>query len=81
MSHALISRNADLQNLLDDGFEIEIVGSYLVVHSIPYVNATSEIKFGRLISDLDLAGDRTVQPKCHTVRFSGDIPAVTMASH
>jgi len=74
MSLQLISHSSDLQRLVDDGFEVEIVGGYLVLHSIPYVNELGLVQEGKLVCSLDMAGDKTVQPRCHVALFSGEHP-------
>ncbi len=74
MSRKLINLNPDLKKLQDQGFEIEIKGAYLLVHSVPYVNSHQKIGLGTLVSPLDLAGDVTVKPKSHVIQFTGEHP-------
>lgn len=74
MSHLLISRSPDLKRLRDEGYEVEVRGNYLLVHSVPYVNAQSQVAFGSLVSDLTLGGDVTVRPQTHVISFTGDQP-------
>src|SRR5579862_5817053 len=74
MSQELISRNRDLKRLRDEGYEVEIRATYLLVHNVPYVSANREIKRGTLISSLQLAGDQTVTPSDHVALFTGDHP-------
>lgn len=74
MSHELISRNADLRLLRDEGYEVAVVGNRLVVDHIPYVTSVREVSFGTLVSELTLAGDRTVTPRNHVVLFAGEQP-------
>lgn len=74
MLHQLISLNADLKRLWDEGFEIEIKYSHLFIHNIPYLNSKLEIRYGTLVSVLDLSGDRTVRPSSHTCYFIGEKP-------
>ena len=74
MSQELISRNLDLKRLRDEGYEVEIKATYLLVHNVPYVNAQKEIKRGTLISALQLAGDQTVAPSDHVALFAGEHP-------
>jgi hypothetical protein len=74
MSQLLISRSADLKQLRDEGYEVEVRGNYLLVHSVPYVNAQRRIAFGSLVSALTLAGDATVRPHTHVVHFTGNHP-------
>ena len=74
MSQQLISRSPDLKQLRDEGYDIEIKSTYLLIKSVPHVNSNKEIKFGTLVSDLILAGDVTTTPSDHVVRFAGDYP-------
>lgn len=74
MSHKLIDLSPDLKKLRDEGFEVEIRASYLLINSVPYLNSNKEIKLGALVSELTLAGDRTTTPKTHVVYFIGEHP-------
>lgn len=74
MSHKLFSRNADLKRLRDEGYAVEINGSNLVLHDVPYVNSEGKVKTGVLISSLALAGDVTRKPDTHKVHFDGETP-------
>jgi len=74
MSPGLISRSADLKRLRDEGFEVEVRSGFLLVHSVPYVNARREVARGTLLSVLTLAGDVTATPHDHVVQFIGDHP-------
>ncbi len=70
----LINRSPDLRRLWDDGFELELVGDFLLVSHIPYVNIRREICLGTLVSKLDLAGDVTAKPQDHVIYFIGEYP-------
>ena len=75
MSASLISRNADLAALVEDGYNIAIVGGYLVIKNIPYVTDTGDVLTGDIVSTLELQGDSTVSPLTqHTVWWTGQIP-------
>lgn len=74
MSSALISRNADLKRLRDEGYEVSVRGLHLVVSGVPYVNAQRQVVRGDLISELTLAGDQTRAPSTHVVHFAGSAP-------
>lgn len=74
MSHALISRSADLQRLRNEGYAIEILGGHLVVHDIPYVNAQRMVAQGKFVCPLNLQGDRTGPPPDHVMWFVGEHP-------
>jgi hypothetical protein len=74
MSRALISRNADLKRLREDGYNIEVRATYLLVKDVPYVTARREVKRGILLSPLNLAGDITKRPDNHQAYFLGEYP-------
>lgn len=75
MSQLLINHSPDLKRLRDEGYELQIKGGYLIVHSIPYVNSRKEIKFGALVSDLTLQNSElTARPNTHVIYFSGEHP-------
>lgn len=74
MSASLISRNSDLTRLVDDGYHIEVRHNHLLMKDVPYVNAAKEVKFGVLVSSLDLAGDVTIRPSTHVMYFIGEHP-------
>ncbi len=74
MSRSLISRSPDLKQLEDEGYEIEIRGGYLMLKGVPYVTKDKTVQFGALVSDLELAGNKTARPQNHVVMFVGDMP-------
>ena len=74
MLQQLINHSHDLKRLQDEGYKLELIDGYLLVYRIPYVNSSSKIGEGVLITDLDLAGNTTVKPKSHVIHFIGDQP-------
>ncbi len=74
MSQQLISRSADLKRLRDEGYAVEIRGCYLLVHDVPYVNASKLVEHATLVSELTLAGDQTAKPSTHVAMFTGHYP-------
>lgn len=74
MSHQLVNLSPDLLRLRNEGYEIEVRDAFLLVHGIPYVNKNAEIKYGILVSELTLSGDRTTTPGSHTIFFIGEHP-------
>lgn len=88
MSQELISHSPDLKKLRDEGYDISVRGSHLVVDQIPYVNSKREIRYGALISELTLADDiTTARPGNHVALFAGEFPcnkngtAITAIEH
>lgn len=76
MSRRLIDLNPDLKKLDDEGYDVDVVADdqVLVVDNVPYVNSDSEIRFGVLVSKLELAGDQTARPNDHVAYFIGEHP-------
>ena len=74
MSRALFSLNPDLARLRSEGYFMRIQGSLLVMLEVPYVDAQRQVRFGTLVSSLDLAGDRTRKPETHVMHWDGDFP-------
>jgi hypothetical protein len=74
MSQELINRSADLQRLRDEGYDVQVREGALVIGSVPYVDSTGDVKFGKLVSELTLAGNVTATPSTHVVFFAGNHP-------
>lgn len=53
---------------------MRIQGNLLVMREVPYVDAHRRVRTGTLVSNLDLAGDRTRKPETHVVHWDGDFP-------
>ncbi|ELB7364990.1 ThiF family adenylyltransferase [Klebsiella pneumoniae] len=78
MSAAPFSLNNDLKRLREEGYYVQIVGGFLVMHEVPYVNAQLEVKTGTLISSLCMSGNITQKPEPHTIHFDGDYPCTSL---
>ena len=74
MLHQLINRSADLKRLRDEGYEMEQKGGYLLIHHVPYVNPSKQVKYGTLVSVLDQQGEQTARPRDHIAHFIGETP-------
>jgi hypothetical protein len=74
MSRKLIDHSLDVKRLRDLGYEVEIVESILLIHSIPYVNAKKELLRGTLVSNVSLAHNQVARPNTHVVYFVGEYP-------
>ncbi|QGG57835.1 ThiF family adenylyltransferase [Paenibacillus sp. B01] len=74
MSQKLINHSPDLTRLKDEGYAIELKHGFALVHDVPYVNAQQEVRFGTLVSDLNLTGDVTTTPNTHVIYFIGMQP-------
>ncbi|MCB1470127.1 MAG: ThiF family adenylyltransferase [Rhizobiaceae bacterium] len=71
MSNSPISRNPDLQRLVDDGYEVEIVADHLVIRNVPFVDEARQVGRGTLVSELN---DASRAPATHVIMFGGGIP-------
>lgn len=75
MSQQLISRNADLKRLRDEGYDVSIKYDHLVIRDVPYVNSSREVKHGYMVTTLELQNDITQTPiQDHVMMFCGDYP-------
>lgn len=75
MSQKLVDHSRDLKRLRDEGYDIQIRGGYLLIHHVPYVNSTKQIKDGVLVSELTLANNSTTgRPSNHVIYFQGEEP-------
>jgi hypothetical protein len=70
MSLKPTARRADVQRLLDEGYEVDQQHGYLLVHSVPYVTPAKTVELGTLISAYADEG----KPADHTVWFRGETP-------
>ena len=60
--------------LLEEGYELEIRGSYLLVNHVPYATQERQVAYGTLVSTLELAGEVTAKPGQHEAHFCGALP-------
>jgi hypothetical protein len=77
MLKQLINHSPDLAKLQSEGYRIEISegGGHLIVHRVPYLTASREVKYGKLVAVLNLASpSRAGQPPDHTIYFAGEQP-------
>jgi len=74
MSQQLINHSEDLQRLLEHGLVMDIRGDFLFISRIPYLTLSKDIKYGVLVSRLQLTGHKTRANPEHTAYFAGEIP-------
>jgi hypothetical protein len=74
LSQKLVDRSPDLKRLRNEGFDLQVVGTHLLVKSIPYVNDAKEVMRGVLVSTLEFAQNNVKKPDEHTVWFAGERP-------
>lgn len=74
MSHKLINHSPDIKKLRTNGYEVEIIGNYLLIHSVPYLNAKKEVVKGTLITNVSIANNLITRPNTHVIHFTGEFP-------
>lgn len=74
MSQQLINHSEDLQRLQELNLVMDIKNGFLFIHRVPYLTSSKEVKYGVLVSRLQLAGNKTQSNPEHTTYFAGDIP-------
>lgn len=74
MSQKLVDRSPDLKRLRNDGYDLHVIGTHLLVRSVPYVNSMKQVKRGTLVLVLTLQQDKTIKPADHVATFIGERP-------
>ena len=74
MSHELIARNKDLGQLKESGYTLRFLDGFLLVEDVPYLNYQGEVMEAALVLQLDLSGNKTVQPSDHVAYWTGKFP-------
>jgi molybdopterin/thiamine biosynthesis adenylyltransferase len=74
LSRQLIDRSPDLRKLVEEGYELDVRGAYLVIQHVPYVDADKKVRLGELVMQLTLAGEQTTRPSDHVAYFAGSEP-------
>jgi hypothetical protein len=73
MSQRLISRNDDLRQLRDEGYEVSIRNGYLLIGHVPFRDAAGEVAYGTLVSMLTMSGETTSPPDDHRMWLVGGL--------
>ena len=74
MSLQVINHSTDVKKLRDHGYEVEVIGNYLLMHSVPYLNAKKEVVKGTLVSNVSIANNQVTKPNTHVIYFAGEFP-------
>jgi hypothetical protein len=69
-----IAPNADLQRLVDDGYDISVEAGFLIVQGIPYVAKDRAIGYGTLLTAYSEVNGIPVACADHTAYFTGTVP-------
>lgn len=70
----LVARSADLSRLVDEGYDIEVRDGNLVVHHVPYVDASGQVSRCILVCELSTNGEQTTTPGRHEMWVVGGVP-------
>lgn len=74
MSAKVINLNSDLNQLRDEGYEIEIKEGHAIVHNVPYLDDKKIVQYGALVSPLAMRGDTVYYENsgtAHVIYFQG----------
>lgn len=74
MFHQLVSRNPDLQRLVDRGYAVAVDSNHLVVRDIPYLDAELRLRVGAIVTSLTFIDQERVQQTDHQIYFAGGVP-------
>lgn len=76
MSSKQIALDTGLQNLIDEGFEVEVRQQHLMVHAVPYVTNEKELLRGTLVSTFIESAGTLLAPDNHQVWWTGQYPCL-----
>lgn len=74
MFHQLVSRNEDLQRLVEKGYAVAFDSNYLVVRDIPYLDSDGKLQIGAIVTKLEFIDQERVTQTDHQVFFAGSVP-------
>ncbi len=74
MSQQLINHSEDLQKLQALNLVMDIKNGFLFIYRIPYLTSSKEVKYGILVSRLQVAGHKTQPNPEHSTYFAGEMP-------
>lgn len=75
MSVTQVDLNPDFVKLQQEGYELEIQGTFLLVRNIPYFKDNKrKIEYGKLVCNIDLSGGGIIPPRSHVAYFIGHHP-------
>jgi hypothetical protein len=70
----LASHNAFVQELADEGYDLDFVGGYFAIFGLPYLNGSGALEYGDWFSPVDLSGCVIDPPTNHQAWFRGGRP-------
>jgi len=70
----LVSRNGDLESLVEKGYAVGFDDGYLVVRDVPYLDAARALQWGAIVTKLVFVDNERVQQDDHQIFFAGGVP-------
>jgi ThiF family len=70
----LASRNPFIQELENEGYDLDFINGYFVIRGLPYLNDSAELAYGDWASPVDLSDWVLDPPKDHQAWFRGSRP-------
>lgn len=80
MSSKPTGHDCGLQDLLDEGFEVEVRQQHLLVHSVPYVTSDKELRRGTMVCTFIENAGTLLPPDNHQVWWTGQYPCLANGS-
>ncbi|BBE24570.1 hypothetical protein MN0502_34530 (plasmid) [Arthrobacter sp. MN05-02] len=74
MSSVPLVRNAQLDQLIHEGYDVVVDAGHLVVRRIPFVNEHRQVQLGFLAYPVTVTGDAIVYSSDHRIWFGGGVP-------
>lgn len=74
MSSAPLVRNAQLDQLIHEGYDVVVEAGHLIVRRIPFVNEHRQVHLGFLTYPVTVSGDTIVDQTDHRIWFGGGVP-------
>lgn len=74
MFRRLVSRNPDLDRLVEKGYAVAFDSNHLIVRDIPYLDGTGSLASGAIVAKLEFIDSESVRQTDHQVFFAGGVP-------
>ncbi len=75
MFQKLVSHNDDLRQLVEKGHAVGFDGKgYLIVRDVPYLDEKLDLRWGAIVSELELVNDTSAKQRDHQIHFAGSPP-------
>lgn len=74
MSPLPVNPSLDILRLRHEGYEVALRDCYLAVSHVPYVDSNRQVRFGVLVSKLNVAAEKILPPDTHVAFFVGTLP-------